>query len=85
MKIPLEVPDPPQTEEGPADAESGLKLSVALQLFRSGQLSAGAAAELAGLDRLAFAEECQREGIALVDYPAPELTGELRLLRRGGG
>jgi predicted HTH domain antitoxin len=51
-------------------------------MFHAGEMSAGAAAEFAEVDRLAFAAECQRHGIPLVDYPAEDLRDELRSLRR---
>jgi predicted HTH domain antitoxin len=58
-----------------------IKLYAALGMFQSRELSAGAAAELAEVDRFTFAAECQRHGIPLVDYPAEELQGELAALR----
>jgi predicted HTH domain antitoxin len=46
-------------------------------MFRSGEISAGAAAELAEVDRFTFALECQKREIPLVTYPAEDLSGEL--------
>jgi predicted HTH domain antitoxin len=59
-----------------------LKLYAALLMFQSGDLSAGAAAELAEVDRFTFAAECHRRGIPMVAYPAEELRAELDSLRR---
>jgi predicted HTH domain antitoxin len=51
-------------------------------MFHSGEMSAGAAAEFVGVDRLSFAAECQRHGIAVIDYAAEELRAEIGSLRR---
>ncbi|HYH46348.1 MAG TPA: UPF0175 family protein, partial [Thermoanaerobaculia bacterium] len=51
--------------------------------FQSDELSAGAAAELAGVDRFTFASECARHGIPLVRYSAEELSAEVAALRKG--
>ena len=56
---------------------SRIKLYAALLMFQSRELSAGAAAELADVDRFTFATECQKHGIPLVDYPAEDLRAEL--------
>lgn len=74
MKITVNVPE--------QYADSGhfgrkVALSAALWMYRSGELSAGAAAELAGIDRLGFWAECQRHGIPVIDYDPEELRAEL--------
>jgi predicted HTH domain antitoxin len=50
-------------------------------MLQSKELSAGAAAELAEVDRLTFATECQKHRIPLVDYPPEDLRPELAALR----
>lgn len=62
-------------DTGSADEQS--LTNAAVLMFRSGELSAGAACEFAGVDRLTFTRECQRRGNALVDYPAEDLRAEL--------
>lgn len=54
-------------------------------MFAGGELSAGAAAELAGIDRFELAEECRQRGLALVSYDAAELSRELEALGQAGG
>ena len=54
-----------------------IKLYAAVLMFQSGELSAGAATELAGVDRFTFAAACQKHGIPLVNYPARDLRAEL--------
>jgi predicted HTH domain antitoxin len=63
------------------DRARRVRLNPAVRMFQSGELSAGAAAEFAEVDRLTFAVECQRHGIPLVDYPAEDLLAELAALR----
>jgi predicted HTH domain antitoxin len=77
MVIPLEVPDQFLLDDSPVELATRIRLYAALLMFRSGEISAGAAAELAQVDRFTFATECQRRDIPLVDYPAEDLSGEL--------
>lgn len=77
MVITLEVPDQYLIDNDPAELGRRIKLYAALLMFQGGEISAGAAAELAGVDRYAFAAECQRHSIPLVDYPVEELRQEL--------
>jgi predicted HTH domain antitoxin len=77
MEITLQVPDQYLVDHGPAELARRIKLYAALFMFQTKELSAGAAAELAGVDRFTFAAECQKLGIPLVDYPAEELQAEL--------
>jgi len=81
VEITLKVPDQYLVDQGPAELGKRIKLYAALLMFQSGELSAGAAAELAEVDRFTFALECRRHGIALVDYPAEELHAEVAALR----
>lgn len=80
MKITLQVPDQFLLHEHPDELARRIKLYAALLMFQTHELSAGAAAELAGVDRLAFAEHCQSHGIPVVDYPAHDLQAELDAL-----
>lgn len=81
MEITLNVPEQYLVDRSPAELARHIKLSAALLMFQSGELSAGAAAELAEVDRLTFAAECARRGIPVVDYPAEDLRAELDSLR----
>jgi predicted HTH domain antitoxin len=81
MVIPLEVPDQFLLDHAPAELARRIKLYAAVLMFQSGELSAGAAAELAEVDRFTFAEECRRHGGPLVSYPAEDLQAELVALR----
>lgn len=59
------------------------RLYAAVLMFQSGELSAGAAAEFAQVDRFTFAAECERHGVPLVDYPVEDLDRDLASLRTG--
>lgn len=81
MEITLQVPDQYLVDEDPAGLGKRIKLYAALRMFQSDELSAGAAAEFAEVDRFTFAAECQKHGIPVVDYPAEDLRTELAALR----
>jgi predicted HTH domain antitoxin len=81
MEIMLEVPDQYLVDQSPTELARRIKLYAALLMFQSEELSAGAAAELAEVDRFTFAVECQKHGIPLVDYSAEDLGAELASLR----
>ena len=81
MEITLKVPDQYLADYDPEEMARRIKLYAAVLMFQSEELSAGAAAELAGVDRFTFATECQKHGIPLVNYPADDLRKELKSLR----
>ena len=82
MQIALEVPERYLVGSTPAEFAERLKLYAALLLFQSGELSAGAACELAGVDRFTFLVECSRRGIDVIDYPPEELRAEVDSIRQ---
>jgi predicted HTH domain antitoxin len=82
MEITVEVPEQYLIDSSPAELGRRIKLYAAVLMFESGELSAGAAAEFAGVDRLSFAAECQRHNIPVIDYAPEELRVELGSLRR---
>lgn len=81
MEITLEVPDQYLVNHDPIELAKRIKLYAAVLMFQSDELSAGAAADLAEVDRFTFAAECQKHGIPLVNYPADDLGAELAALR----
>jgi predicted HTH domain antitoxin len=81
MDITLEVPDQYLIDHDPVELAKHIKLYAAVLMFQSEELSAGAAADLAGVDRFTFAAECQKHGVPLVNYPVNELRAELAALR----
>ncbi len=81
MQITLDVPEQYFLDSTPVELGRRIKMYAALLMFQAGEMSAGAAAEFAEVDRLAFAAECQRHGIPLIDYPAEDLRDDVRSLR----
>jgi predicted HTH domain antitoxin len=64
----------------PEELARDIQLYAALMVFRLGKLSSGAAAEMAGLPRVAFLDLC-----AEYDIPVSQITGEdLRRELTGG-
>jgi predicted HTH domain antitoxin len=82
MEIALEVPERYLIGSTPAEFASRLKLYAALLLFQSGELSAGAACELAAVDRITFFAECGRREIDVIDYPPEDLRAEVESMRQ---
>jgi predicted HTH domain antitoxin len=81
MKIELEVPDQYIAGEDPERVAKRIKLYAAMVMLQTGELSAGAAAELAGVSRYELVLECARRGVPTVDYAASELAEELDAFR----
>jgi predicted HTH domain antitoxin len=81
MQITVNVPEQYLIDTSPGKFGERMKLSTAVLMFQSGEISAGAASELAGVDRFAFAAECARHGIAVVSYESGELEEEVSRVR----
>jgi len=64
-----------------SEVERELKFQLAVRLFEVGQLSLGKAAELAGWNRLRFADELGRMKVPVVNLDDEEVQAELRALR----
>lgn len=61
--------------------EADLKFQLAVRLFEVGQLSLGKAAELAGWNKVRFADELGRMKLPVVNLDDEEIGAELRALR----
>lgn len=81
MQITLNIPEQYLLDHTPTELGQQIKLYAALFMFQAGELSAGAAAEFAGVDRLIFTAECQRRGIPVVNYPVEDLRAEVSAFR----
>jgi prevent-host-death family protein len=58
--------------------ESGVNVALAVNLFKSGQLSIGMAARVARIPKIDFIELVSDLGIPVVNYDTSELEDELR-------
>lgn len=85
MQITVEVPEQYLIDTDPGEFGERMKLSAALLMFRAGQISAGAACELAGVDRYTFIAECARHDIPVINYSGDDLEEEYRSLRNRTG
>lgn len=77
MQITMDIPEHFGIDKTPLEIVGILKLYAALALFQAGKLSAGAAAELAGVDRYTFMAECKKQNIATINYSPDDLEAEL--------
>ena len=82
MQITLDIPEQYLVDRSPGEWARHIKLYAAILMFAADELSAGAAAELAGVDRFTFLEACQKHAIPVIDYPPEELRAEVESLRR---
>jgi predicted HTH domain antitoxin len=58
-------------------SEAEARVCLAAKLFEIGRLSCGKAAEMAGYSKRTFVELLGQQGVAVLDYPADELTDDL--------
>ena len=78
MQISFSLPENQFLTESPEEATRKIRMFAALGLYQAGEVSVGAASELAGLDRYEFLEFCKREGITLRTQTPEELEEEVR-------
>ena len=82
MELSIEIPDQYLTILSPQEMSKLLKMNTAIEMYRKGELSAGAGCELGGVDRYEFLVECRKRGIAIRTYQdEQELEGEVMMLR----
>jgi len=78
MQISFSLPDNQFVTESPEEATRKIRMFAALGLYQAGEISVGAASELAGLDRYEFLEFCKREGVVLSKQTPDELEGDIK-------
>jgi predicted HTH domain antitoxin len=78
MQISFSLPDNQFVTESPEEATRKIRMFAALGLYQAGEVSVGAASELAGLDRYEFLEFCKREGVVLRTQTPEELEKDVR-------
>jgi len=82
MQITIDVPERYLLNDNIREMVYHLKLYTALLMFRSGQLSAGAACEFADVDRYTFLSACKKQDIPVIDYEEGELEAEMERITR---
>ena len=78
MQISFSLPEGQFVTESPEEATRKIRMFAALGLYQAGEVSVGAASELAGLDRYEFLEFCKREGVVLRTQTPEELEQDIR-------
>jgi predicted HTH domain antitoxin len=78
MQISFSLPESQFVTESPEEATRKIRMFAALGLYQAGEISVGAASELAGLDRYEFLEFCKREGVALRTQTPDELEEDVK-------
>ena len=84
MELTLSIPEKYVINISPDELKLLLKLNTAIDMYRSGQISSGAAIEFIGeIDRFAFLYECKKRGIEPQTYEdIDELEAEVAMLDR---
>ena len=83
MQISFSLPESQFIAETPEEATKKIRLYAALGLYQSGELSIGAASELAGVDRYDFLDFCKHEGVTLHTQTPDELEAEFKKFNTG--
>ena len=83
MQISFSLPESQFIADSPEEATQKIRMFAALGLYHAGELSVGAASELAGMDRYEFLDFCKREGITLHTQTPEELEANLKKFRKG--
>lgn len=78
MQISFSLPESQFVAESPEEATRKIRMFAALGLYQAGEVSVGAASELAGLDRYEFLEFCKREGVVLRTQTPDELEEDVK-------
>jgi predicted HTH domain antitoxin len=78
MQISFSLPESQFVTESQEEATRKIRMFAALGLYQAGEVSVGAASELAGLDRYEFLEFCKREGVVLRTQTPDELEEDVK-------
>ena len=78
MLISFSLPDNQFIAETPEMVTKKIRMYAALGLYQSGELSIGAASELAAVDRYEFLDLCKHEGVVLHTQTPDELEMEFK-------
>ena len=78
MEITFSLPKKQFVTESPDEVAAKVRLYAALGMYQAGELSIGAACELAGVDRYVFLDFCKRKGVSLRTQTPGELEVEFQ-------
>jgi len=77
MQVTVKMPDIYFTSYSQFDVSKQIKLYTAMMMFYNGQVSAGAACEIAELNRFSFIEECKKNKIPVINYSITDIQNEV--------
>ncbi len=77
MQIAVELPNDFMALRKKQTVEQEMRLSYALQLFKSAKITLSKAAQLAGLNHYEFIDACNNERIPVIDISKEDLLEEL--------
>jgi predicted HTH domain antitoxin len=83
MLISFSLPESQFIAESPEAVTQKIRMYAALGLYQSGELSIGAASELAGVDRYDFLDFCKHERVTLHTQTPDELEVEFKKIKAG--
>ena len=78
MQISFSLPENLFVTESPESMTKKIRMYAALGLYQSGELSIGAACELADMNRYSFHDFCKADGITLHTQTPDELEIEFK-------
>jgi predicted HTH domain antitoxin len=82
MEVTITLPSSQFIADSPERIASKIRLYAALGMYQTGELSIGAACELAGVDRYVFLDLLKREGIKLRTQTPAELEADFQSLTK---
>ena len=83
MQISFSLSESQFIAETPEHVTKKIRMYAALGLYQAGELSIGAACELAGMDRYSFLEFCKAEGVTLQTQTPEQLEAEFKKNKPG--
>ena len=83
MEITISIPSKQFVAEPVEKVAKKVRMYAALGMYRAGELSIGAACELAGVDRYTFLDFLKAEGVVPLTQSPDELEDEFKNLKAG--
>jgi len=82
MRLTIEIPEKYFVDQSPEKVIQLLKLNTAIDFYKSGSMSSGAASEfVGGMDKYEFLYECRKRGVETQTYESvEELEAEIAML-----
>jgi predicted HTH domain antitoxin len=83
MQVSFSLPESQFVTESPEDVTRKIRAFAALGLYQAGELSIGAACELADMDRYSFLDFCKNEDATLRTQTPEELEADFKRYKSG--